>query len=135
MLKRRAVPGRCPACHLGTWQVDRRAVRVELGDRAYWVQAVPGHACETCLEWRPDPVWGTGTRRGGRTWSAAWSAHAEAFRRSHPRCDWPGCRSGTTDAHHVQYRSRGGSDDWSNLRPLCKPHHEEVHRLGGRDDD
>ena len=38
-----------------------------------------------------------------------------------------GCRRYGTDAHHVQRRSQGGTDDPSNLLWLCRDCHAWVH--------
>ncbi len=45
------------------------------------------------------------------------------------RCTVPGCRSyRNLHAHHIQFRSRGGSDDAHNLTTVCAAHHERgVH--------
>jgi hypothetical protein len=39
------------------------------------------------------------------------------------RCQCPGCSHRATHAHHIVPRSRGGSDDPSNLVALCTFHH------------
>mgnify|MGYP001582590940 CR=1 FL=1 len=131
---------RCPACRFGSLWVESRQVEVKLGQDSYQVE-VPGHACrqvagsfQACQAWRPDRDWGDGSRRGGRTWRAAWKDHTRAFLTANPRCQ--DCRRApSTESHHVQYRSRGGSDDRSNLAALCRTCHESRHEAGGRDDD
>jgi hypothetical protein len=50
--------------------------------------------------------------------------------RDHSRCQYPGCESRRTDAHHVQYWSRGGETKYSNMISLCKRHHTLVHDKG-----
>jgi hypothetical protein len=45
------------------------------------------------------------------------------YRRSDWRCEWPGCTRRITQDHHVDYRSRGGSDDDSNQQAQCPGHH------------
>lgn len=35
--------------------------------------------------------------------------------------------AGWAEVHHIRYRSRGGSDDLSNLVLLCKACHDAVH--------
>jgi hypothetical protein len=43
-------------------------------------------------------------------------------------CLYPKCSRPAAHAHHVQYRSRGGSDDLPNLSSLCAVHHlQGVH--------
>jgi hypothetical protein len=39
------------------------------------------------------------------------------------RCQMPGCSRAATHAHHIIPRSRGGSDDPSNLVSVCTVHH------------
>ncbi len=44
-------------------------------------------------------------------------------------CQVPGCSRAAVHAHHIVYRSRGGSDCESNLLSLCAGHHlHGVHR-------
>jgi 5-methylcytosine-specific restriction endonuclease McrA len=47
--------------------------------------------------------------------------------RDHSRCQYPGCESRRTDAHHIQYWSNGGQTSYRNLCSLCKRHHTLVH--------
>ena len=37
------------------------------------------------------------------------------------------CGSTAVDVHHINYRSRGGVDDISNLMSLCRYHHDLAH--------
>jgi hypothetical protein len=46
------------------------------------------------------------------------------------RCQYPGCESRRTDAHHVQYWSNGGETSYRNLCSLCKHHHRLIHDTG-----
>jgi hypothetical protein len=39
------------------------------------------------------------------------------------RCQVPGCSRRATHAHHVSFRSHGGSDDPENLVGVCAFHH------------
>ena len=32
------------------------------------------------------------------------------------------------DVHHRKLRSQGGDHRWSNLMPVCRPHHDSIHR-------
>ncbi len=52
------------------------------------------------------------------------------FERDGYRCAVPGCTAQRNlHAHHVLFRSRGGSDDLANLVTLCAAHHQRgVHR-------
>jgi hypothetical protein len=43
------------------------------------------------------------------------------------RCQYPGCESRRTDAHHIRYWSNGGETSYHNLCSLCKRHHTLVH--------
>ena len=40
------------------------------------------------------------------------------------RCQVPGCSRPAAHAHHIEFRSHGGSDDPENLISLCAAHHE-----------
>ncbi len=40
------------------------------------------------------------------------------------------CGGGPSDPDHFRTRGAGGSDDLSNLSPLCRNHHIEKGRLG-----
>jgi 5-methylcytosine-specific restriction endonuclease McrA len=42
-------------------------------------------------------------------------------------CQYPGCESRRTDAHHIRYWSHGGETSYRNLCSLCKRHHTLVH--------
>jgi hypothetical protein len=46
------------------------------------------------------------------------------------RCTVPGCTNRCGSAHHVRFRSRGGSDDPSNLTFPCPVHHLEIIHRG-----
>jgi hypothetical protein len=49
--------------------------------------------------------------------------------RDHGFCAVPGCSRAAAHAHHVTYRSHGGSDDDENLVSLCAAHHlRGVHK-------
>ena len=43
------------------------------------------------------------------------------------RCQYPGCESRRTDAHHIKYWSNGGDTSYRNLISLCHRHHTLVH--------
>jgi len=40
------------------------------------------------------------------------------------------CQSGPCDPHHVRSRASGGGDEISNLVPLCRNHHTQIHSIG-----
>ncbi len=46
------------------------------------------------------------------------------------RCTVPGCTVRSGSAHHIRFRSRGGSDDPSNLTFPCPVHHLEIIHRG-----
>jgi hypothetical protein len=46
------------------------------------------------------------------------------------RCQFPGCHSRRTDAHHILYWANGGETTLANLISLCKRHHMLVHDKG-----
>jgi hypothetical protein len=67
------------------------------------------------------------------TWSALPADRStpqrRALYRDGHRCQVPGCSRAAVHAHHVLYRSRGGSDAPENLVSLCAAHHlHGVHR-------
>ena len=37
------------------------------------------------------------------------------------------CGSPSADIHHINYRSRGGTNDITNLMALCRYHHDMAH--------
>jgi hypothetical protein len=47
----------------------------------------------------------------------------QALARDRWRCTAPGCSRTAVHVHHVEFRSRGGSDDLANLTSLCAAHH------------
>jgi hypothetical protein len=64
-----------------------------------------------------------------RTWDPAddrgWRRRYRIFERDGWRCSVPGCTSrANLNAHHIEFRSRGGTDDDSNLVTLCVGHHQ-----------
>jgi len=46
------------------------------------------------------------------------------------RCQFPGCQSRRTDAHHIVHWASGGETKPGNLISLCKTHHALVHDKG-----
>jgi hypothetical protein len=58
------------------------------------------------------------------------------FRALFTQCCLLECPNGNADPHHIWERGAGGSggsDDWSNLMPLCRGHHDDWSHLGGRE--
>src|SRR4051812_29420406 len=45
-------------------------------------------------------------------------------------CTVPGCSRAADHAHHIRFRSRGGSDDLSNMTSLCASHHLQGVHMG-----
>ena len=40
------------------------------------------------------------------------------------------CGKSPSDLHHIKSRGAGGDDSLSNLLPLCRLHHIEIHKIG-----
>jgi hypothetical protein len=75
---------------------------------------------------------------------AVWKAHLKPrkrkrmriFDRDRFRCQVRGCSRPAAHLHHIEFRSRGGSDDESNQLCVCAAHHlygihEERMRVTG----
>ena len=80
---------------------------------------------------RPRP---SAARRG---YGRAWRRIRARFLRAHPLCCAPECDRPATEVDHVTPLADGGTHAWSNLQPLCKPHHSrktarENRGAGGR---
>lgn len=57
----------------------------------------------------------------------------KAYRRSHVTCELEGCfRMSAPEPHHLRSRAQGRDDSDANLLSLCRSHHLEWHRIGGR---
>ena len=52
--------------------------------------------------------------------------------RDRGRCQYPGCDSRRTDAHHIRYWANGGKTNLANLISFCKTHHRLVHEKNYR---
>jgi hypothetical protein len=50
--------------------------------------------------------------------------------RDRGRCQYPGCASHRTDAHHIRHWANGGQTSLANLISFCKGHHRLVHENG-----
>ncbi len=70
-------------------------------------------------------------RRANDGYSPTWRARSMAARRAQPVCQRCG---GTTDltTDHIIPGSLGGTDDWSNLRVLCRSCHASIGRTRSR---
>ena len=68
----------------------------------------------------------------GRATRAISPALHRALKSRHRGCAWPGCDRpiNWTTPHHLEFWSRGGKSDLSNLLPLCYFHHRLVHEGG-----
>jgi len=54
--------------------------------------------------------------------------HRRVLERDGYRCCYPGCSARMNlHVHHIEYRSRGGSNDEANLICLCHVHHRMLH--------
>ncbi len=56
-------------------------------------------------------------------WKERTTPQKRALERDGWRCTAPGCSRSAVHVHHVEFRSRGGDDDLSNLTSLCAGHH------------
>jgi 5-methylcytosine-specific restriction enzyme A len=56
--------------------------------------------------------------------SAAWTELSRRIRAERPVCEIPGCSNPSASVDHVVPVHLGGTDDLSNLRALCHPHHQ-----------
>jgi 5-methylcytosine-specific restriction protein A len=61
---------------------------------------------------------GTAAQRG---YGARWQKRRGIFLRQHPLCAQ--CSAPATDVDHITPKRQGGSDDESNLQPLCATCH------------
>lgn len=71
------------------------------------------------------PKTSTAAKRKG--YALSWNV---AMERAGQRCefiDGDQCEARAEHCHHVQPRSRGGSDDHTNLLAVCARHHEWIH--------
>jgi 5-methylcytosine-specific restriction protein A len=56
-----------------------------------------------------------------RGYGGAWPEIQAEFLRAHPAC--VDCGAPAAEAHHLQPKRLGGTDDWVNLMALCKSCH------------
>jgi hypothetical protein len=106
-----------------------RPFRACLGSVARRLDTSPGGALEAMLD------------HAIASWWVATPRKYRVFERDGWRCTVPGCTSQRSlHAHHVLFRSAGGTDDLANLTTLCAAHHHRgVHggsiRISGRAPD
>jgi hypothetical protein len=98
-----------------------RRIAVVLADavqtvRARVARALPLGKCLVIIAWHFIETW-TGAVRPARTRAQ------KVLERDRGRCQAPGCSHRAVHSHHVEYRSRGGSDDLDNQVALCAFHH------------
>jgi len=55
-----------------------------------------------------------------RGYDRKWRAKRARFLRFHPKC---ACGARASEVDHIVAKRKGGGDDWSNLRAMCKPCH------------
>jgi len=66
------------------------------------------------------PKRGSSTQQG---YGAGWRRLRAAKLAANPYCQHTDCHELATDVDHIRPRSKGGTDDWDNLQPLCHSHH------------
>jgi len=78
----------------------------------------------------PDPKPFAGSRRSEERYGPVWRATSAAILRSRPGCEWNegmvACEAKATTVDHITPRAEGGTDDVTNLRPLCRSHHAKA---------
>lgn len=47
------------------------------------------------------------------------------------RCEFAGCTHNAVHIHHETYVSDGGTNEVSNLKPMCARHHIQLHSVRG----
>jgi hypothetical protein len=85
-----------------------------------------GASAATAMSSRPKRV--PTNRRPPPTLSIPKATRELVWSREHARCCVPGCRATRNLAcHHLEFRSRGGDHDPSNLVLICDGHHKVLH--------
>jgi len=65
-----------------------------------------------------------------RGYDAEWQKTRAAYLKEHPYCVV--CGRKATEPDHIISIANGGTDDWDNLRPMCKRHHSQhTAKFGG----
>ena len=96
------------------------------------VPSAPPRVCARCGKPAPrgrrctcSPAWEGSTHPGGHDDRRMASAMA-AYRRHHPRCEWPDCPRLADHVDHVVPLAEGGDRyDHDNMQSLCAPHHTQ----------
>lgn len=65
----------------------------------------------------PERARPSAARRG---YDRKWRLIRAAFLKAHPTC---ACGTAATEVDHIVSLRRGGTNEWSNLQPMCKPCH------------
>jgi 5-methylcytosine-specific restriction protein A len=83
------------------------------------------------MPWRPVAPRRPDTRpsAAARGYGREWQGIRYRFLRRNPECAM--CGQPATEPHHLVPRRHGGTDDESNLIPLCKPCHSRITKRGG----
>lgn len=91
-----------------------------------------------CPHRKPCPVHGSSYRRAkdtrpsaaARGYDQKWRRIRAAFLKKFPACVV--CGEEATEVDHITPLGEGGSNEWSNLQPMCKSHHsEKTNRFDG----
>lgn len=84
--------------------------------------------CEDHLELHNKEVFDNSwSGRGHKNLGYKWDVLSRRIRRNEPVCRMCKIRA-ATEVDHITPRSKGGTDDESNLQPLCHSCHEEKTR-------
>jgi hypothetical protein len=109
---------------------------------AFEVVSAAMTACQKMHRARGEPLSsGEALARMADHFVATWAGLVEQYKRSQPKrrrevlgraggfCAVPGCTRTAMHDHHVEFRSRGGSNESANRTGLCVAHHlRSVHR-------
>jgi 5-methylcytosine-specific restriction protein A len=69
-----------------------------------------------------------------KRYGSRWKQIRNAFLKAHPLCEIcneSGRLTAATLVHHKQKLTDGGTNEWSNLTPLCQPCHSRLHAKNG----
>jgi len=116
---------RAPLEIAGHWERAIAAVRgeyaVEIPGPPLRIEQLPVWAAVLLLLHRATEVW---KRQDPETMAT----EERILKRDEHRCRIPGCsRRRNLEAHHIRYRSRGGSDRMRNKTSACHGHHKAIH--------